>query len=56
MSGIASDAFTMPGSVAPLATCSSDASERIPAIRVSSATTSPGTRMPGRASGGMRQR
>src|SRR2546425_7598492 len=56
MSGIASAALTMPGSVAPLASCSSAASLRIWAISAASATTSAGTRIPGFASGGMRQR
>ncbi len=36
----------MPGKVAPLAICSSEASERIDSISGSSATTRPGTRMP----------
>ncbi len=53
---MASAARTMPGSVAPLASCASAASVRIWRMIGSSATTSPGTRMPGAASGGMRQR
>ena len=56
MSGIASAALTTPGSVAPLAICSREASLWIAVISASSATTSAGTRIPGRASGGMRQR
>src|SRR5262249_47863463 len=56
MSGIAIAAFTMPGSVAPLATCSSEASLLIDSIRRSSATTRPGTRMPRLESCGIRQR
>src|SRR5688572_7452208 len=56
MSGIASAARTIPGSVAPFASCASAASVRIWRISGSSATTRPGTRMPGAASGGMRQR
>src|SRR4029453_12076447 len=56
MSGMASAALTTPGSVAPLAVCASEASLWIALIRASSATTSAGTRIPGRASGGMRQR
>src|SRR5882724_1097214 len=56
MSGIAIAALTMPGSVAPLATCSSAASLWIDSIRWSSATTRPGTRIPRLASCGIRQR
>src|ERR671934_2038288 len=56
MSGIARAAFTIPGSIAPLASCSSEASLRICAMSASSATTSAGTRMPGFVSGGIRQR
>src|SRR6266850_3539460 len=56
MSGIAIAALTMPGSVAPLAICSSEASLRIESIRRSSATTRAGTRMPRLASRGIRQR
>src|SRR5437879_1773550 len=55
MSGIAIAALTMPGNVAPLATCSSDASVRIDSIRWSSATTRPGTRVPRPGSCGTRQ-
>src|SRR5213083_2387507 len=56
MSGIASAALTIPGRVAPLASCSSAASLRMEAIRRSSATTRPGTRIPRPASRGIRQR
>src|SRR5947209_19701010 len=56
MSGIAIAALTMPGSVAPLAICWSDASLRIDSMRRSSATTRPGTRMPRPASWEIRQR
>src|SRR2546425_6115773 len=56
MSGIAIAALTMPGSVAPLAICWSDASLRIDSMRRSSATTRPGTRMPRSASWEIRQR
>ena len=53
---MASEAFTMPGRVAPLAICSSEASLRMDSISASSATTSPGTRMPRALSCGTRQR
>src|SRR6266542_378527 len=56
MSGIASAALTIPGSVAPLASCASAASLRICPINTSSATTSPGTRIPASALRGMRHR
>src|SRR5215510_15107157 len=56
MSGIAIAALTIPGSVAPLAICSSEASLLIDSMRRSSATTRPGTRMPRLASLGIRQR
>src|SRR5262245_34974300 len=56
MSGIAIAALTMPGSVAPLAICSSEASLLIDSMRRSSATTRPGTRIPRLASSGLRQR
>src|SRR4029450_3367514 len=56
MSGIAIAALTIPGSVAPLAICSSEASLLIDSMRRSSATTRPGTRMPRPASRGIRQR
>src|SRR3989442_356507 len=56
MSGMASAALTIPGSVAPFASCSSDASRRMCEISASSATISPGTRMPGLAAGGIRKR
>src|SRR5262245_11170924 len=46
----------MPGSVAPLAICSSEASLRMASMSVSSATTRPGTRMPRSLSCGTRQR
>src|SRR5712692_8240988 len=55
MSGIARAARTIPGSVAPLASCSSEASLLMDAISRSSATTRPGTRMPRRSSRGIRQ-
>src|SRR5205809_1033535 len=56
MSGIASAALTIPGRVAPLAICSSEASLRMEVSRRSSATTRPGTRIPRPASRGIRQR
>src|SRR5215468_5046777 len=56
MSGIAIAALTIPGSVAPLAICSSEASLLIDSMRRASATTRPGTRMPRPASRGIRQR
>src|SRR5262249_60850981 len=56
MSGIAIAALTIPGSVAPLAICSSEASLLIDSMRRASATTRPGTRMPRLASRGIRQR
>src|SRR6266581_1283815 len=56
MSGIANAALTMPGRVVALASCSSERSVRICDISASSATTSPGTRIPGRVPRGIRQR
>src|SRR5262245_8773988 len=56
MSGMARAALTMPGSIAPLASCSREASLRICAMSRSSATTRAGTRIPGLASGGIRHR
>src|ERR1700758_5323964 len=47
MSGIASDASTTPGSVATLASCSSERSCSIAASSSASANTRAGTRMPG---------
>src|SRR5712692_744243 len=56
MSGIAIAAFTIPGSVAPLASWVSEASVRMCAISTSSATINAGTRIPFPASRGIRQR
>src|SRR5919198_2611113 len=53
MSGIASAASTMPGSVATFWSCSSERSRRIAARISSSAKTRAGTRMSGRASAGI---
>src|ERR1700751_3901743 len=47
MSGMASDASTTPGSVATLASCSSERSRSIAASNWASANTRAGTRMPG---------
>src|SRR2546422_8187519 len=54
MSGIASEALTIPGSEATFTTCWSAWSSRIPCINRSSAKTSPGTLIFPR--GGMRKR
>src|ERR671932_2067049 len=56
MSGMASDAPTIPGSVATFWSWSSDLSVRIAASRSSSANTRAGTRMSSRLSAGISQR
>src|ERR671937_2833943 len=53
MSGIASAASTMPGSVATFCSCSSERSRRIASRISSSANTRAGTRMSARASAGI---
>src|SRR5919201_5978155 len=53
MSGIASAASTIPGSVATFWSCSSERSRTIAARSSSSANTRAGTRMSGRASAGI---
>src|ERR687886_408386 len=55
MSGIASDAPTMPGNVATFCSCSSERSVRIASSSSASANTRAGTRMSGRESAGISQ-
>src|SRR5215212_3786443 len=55
MSGIASDASTIPGSVATFASCSSERSLAIASSSSRSAKTRAGTRMSGRESAGISQ-
>ena len=55
MSGIASAASTIPGSMATFCSCSSDRSPRIASSSTSSANTRAGTRMPGHADAGISQ-